>query len=86
MEKIKRYYQLCGVKSPEERPVPIVNLINEKALEDIFTRKHVELFFRRTDNVYKLRETVIGGGILQRDVNNNNNNNRYNREKIIIVG
>lgn len=58
--RIIEYYKLCSLRSD---PVisPIKN-IDEKIIKTTFTSNQIELFLRKTDHGYSVRENVIGAG------------------------
>ncbi len=55
MNKIIAYYTLCAV-SNTKHPINSISATDKNA----FTKREIELFFRKKDGMYVPRETVVG--------------------------
>ena len=60
MNKLKQYYKLCSIKDKKYKTVPLINQLEQSAVDVIFTKNNVELYFKEKDGIYKIKEDVIG--------------------------
>ena len=58
METIKQYYRLCSIN--DEKPNPVYNQIDEKVMNAIIGKKHIELYLKKDAKGYIVKENVIG--------------------------
>ncbi|QJX70853.1 hypothetical protein F-liban_84 [Faustovirus] len=58
MEKINKYYLLCGVAI---KTTPVVNNITPN-IRAVFNNRLIDVLFKHDDkNRYKIRNTILGG-------------------------
>jgi hypothetical protein len=60
MNKIVAYYTLCAV-SNTKHPINSLSAADKNA----FTRREIELYFRKKDGLYVPKETVVGANEVQ---------------------
>ncbi len=61
-EEIKNYYKACAINRDRLGVNPIVNQIDKKILEAIIIGVEQKTYFRKRNDVYTIKETVIGAG------------------------
>lgn len=57
MEKIKKYYKLCGVKSSADKPEPFASIIEPEKIAKYFNNYQLDKYFT-PDRM--ISESVIG--------------------------
>lgn len=58
MDKIKKYYKICGVKAPGKQHIPFLNIIEDKKIGELFNKFQQEKYLSDRGIV----ENVIGAG------------------------
>lgn len=79
-ERIRTYYLLCTTRAGNK--AHIVSTMGDK-LGAIMTKKEVELFLRRRDNIYEAREIVIGGATAAAEITPSRASTNY--EPAIVI-
>lgn len=59
--RIIQYYRLNALRDVKNRPLPLVDAIERRAVDVVFTKHHVKLMFNELNGVYYVNETVVGG-------------------------
>ena len=60
--RITKYYLLCTVRNGTKKL--LVNSINRKDLNIVFTKREMHMWFRERDGNFMARELVVGGNDL----------------------
>ena len=76
MDKITAYYTLCAIGLNTH----IINNIPQDP-SDLFTKKEIELYFRKKDGLYVLKESVVGASDSVDALSATTNNNWYAQDK-----
>ena len=65
MERIKQYYKVCNIKPNSQREKPIIDQIDERVLDIVFTKKQVFMYIIKdttgTSSRVTVKESVVGG-------------------------
>ncbi len=72
-EEIKNYYKACAISRDRMGVIPIVDQLDKKILEAIIVGVDQKIYFRKRNNVYTIKESVIGAG-------------RNREKKILVIG
>jgi hypothetical protein len=73
MDKITAYYTLCAIGLNTH----IINNIPDSS--NLFTKKEIDLYFRKKDGLYVLKESVVGAS--EQNASGTVDNKWYNHNK-----
>lgn len=59
-EEIKNYYKACAITRDRIGVVPLVDQISKEILEAIIITSDQKTYFRKRNNVYTIKESIIG--------------------------
>lgn len=78
MDSIKKYYKVCDIKPKSKQPNPVINQIDQKVINVVFTKKQVFMYLTRdtsNNNVrITVKESIVGGG------------KKRNSERVLVIG